>query len=175
MGSSKKVAHIDFILIDNQFETITFRFLPRKSSCHSFDDNPPQCWEGVYKVYYAYEIIKASKLTGKTERVYKCHCDECSVIDDIALRCKLIADGHTHHLVKREDESYKVKLLNVEVRPFGYGTSWKLIKSNKKIEIQLFRWDNKGYRFSLDKETLRKFGEYLEECCEYMLAYGDPI
>lgn len=173
--ADRKIKHLDFTLADNEFETIIFRFLPRHSSCHSFGSKPPTCWEEVYKVYYAYEIINISKLTGKAKKVYKCHCDECSVIDEIAIRCKLIADGHRYHIVEREDETYKVKLLNVEVKPFGYGTSWKLTKSNGNTEIQLFRWDNKGYRFRLDKETLRKFGEHLEECCEYMLAHGDPI
>ena len=26
-----------------------------------------------------------------------------------------------------------------------------------------------------DTSLIREFGEYLNECCEYMLAYGDPI
>ena len=52
-----KVEHIDFIIKEDEYEKIIFRFLPRESHCHSFSDEPPTCWRNVYKVYYAYEII----------------------------------------------------------------------------------------------------------------------
>ena len=35
--------------------------------------------------------------------------------------------------------------------------------------------DGIGYRFNLNKKRLKEFGEYLNSCCEYMLAHGDPI
>ena len=39
----------------------------------------------------------------------------------------------------------------------------------------MWDFDNTGYRFTLEKNELKAFGEYLNECCEYMLAHGDPI
>ena len=45
----------------------------------------------------------------------------------------------------------------------------------KEYEFQLFNYDNVGYRFSLKKEQMKDFGQYLLDCCEYMLQHGEPI
>ena len=45
----------------------------------------------------------------------------------------------------------------------------------KEYEFKLFNYDNVGYRFSLKKEQMKDFGQYLLDCCEYMLQHGEPI
>ena len=48
-----KISKIDFVIHENDCEEVIFRFLPQQSSCHSFGDEPPKNWDGVYKVYYS--------------------------------------------------------------------------------------------------------------------------
>ena len=63
-----------------------------------------------------------------------------------------------------------------EVFPIGYGVSWVIHKLHSgKYSITMWKYNNTGYRFVLDRDKLKKFGEYLNECSEYMLAHGDPI
>ena len=72
---------------------------------------------------------------------------------------------------------YTIELLNDEIFPFGMGVSWIINKYNQPdlYEFILWDWENRGYRFYLEKDKMKEFGEYLDECCEYMLAHGDPI
>lgn len=45
---------IDFILRNDEgFYKDIFRFYPRSTFVHSFNDNPPKNWDEVYKVYYS--------------------------------------------------------------------------------------------------------------------------
>ena len=39
-------------------------------------------------------------------------------------------------------------------------------------EFSLWDFDNTGYRFTLPKERLKSFGEYLKGCCDYMLEHS---
>ena len=176
-----KIDKIDFILHENKDKMLIFRFLPQKSSCHSFNDNPPTMWREVYKVYYAYEIIKVWKADNFVETEFYCDCDECSIIDEVSTRIKYIIEGKKTVTVNRSDEEYVIELLNNEMMPFGDGVSWIINEVtntwNKEIEYEIVLWKygRYGYRFYIGKDTLKEFGEYLEECCEYMLAHGDPI
>ena len=176
MGKKRK---IDYIIEERDKRRLIFRFYPRQSSCHSFGDEPPKSWDEVYKVYYSYAIISQWKLEPdsqwESDVKYYEHCDECSIIDEIAERCKLLAEGKTVFKGEHDGEEYTIKLLNNEVHPFGMGTSWTISRRNNIYEFMLFDWDNTGYRFFLEKDKLKTFGEYLSECCEYMLAHGDPI
>ena len=92
-----KKRKIDFVLNEKDDERLIFRFYPRKSSCHSFGDEPPKCWEDVYKVYYSYAIIKQWKFEPEeqweSEIMFREPCDECSIIDEIGHTCLLLADG----------------------------------------------------------------------------------
>ncbi len=172
-----KKQKIDFLLKETEYEELIFRFRPRRSSCHSFNDKPPKSWKEVYKVYYAYSIIRRSKDDNYVETVFDCHCDECSIIDEVGMRAKHISEGKRVVEISCKDETYVVKLLNQEVHPIGYGVSWSINRCHdkNKFEVVLWGWDNQGFRFYLDKEKLGKFGDYLLECCEYMLAHGCPI
>ena len=172
MGKKRK---IDFVLEENDTTKLIFRFYPRRSSCHSFGDEPPKDWSDVYKVYYSYSIIHVYKEDNWHKTLFNCHCDECSIIDEIAEICKLLAEGKTVFKGENDGEKYTIKLLNNEVIPFGMGTSWMISRRNNIYEFRLFDWDNTGYRFYLKKDKLKAFGKYLSDCCEYMLAHGNPI
>ena len=171
----KKKHRIDFILYENDYSKIIFRFFPQQSHCHSFGDTPPKNWEEVYKVYYYYEIIQ--KFTDDNERlvVWKSGCDECSIIAEVASRIPLILDGKKKIEIEYANAKFTINLFN-EMLPCGDGVCWKIDKLSKD-NYQLAMWNSNevGYRFHLYREQLQKFGEYLKECCEYMLAHGDPI
>lgn len=172
----KKKRKIDFVLNDNSlFGKTIFRFYPRQSSCHSFGDEPPKDYSDVYKVYFAYSIFEVDKEDGEHHMLFECSYDECSVIDEIAARIELICDGHETYT---NEKGYTFNLLNEDVYPIGYGVTWNIQKHKfipDAYKIMMWDWDNIGYRFCLNKDKLKAFGEYLQECCDYMLAHGDPI
>lgn len=188
-----KVDNLDFIIEEDDYKKIIFRFRPKDSSCHSFGNKPPKTWKEVYKVYYSYQILFYFKNSqGKLEKegriVFDEHCDECSVIDEVAERCKLLSQGKKQVVIIRKtfdnENTRTIKLLNNEIYPIGDGTSWfirldplrKTVSRERLYEISLFNgYYNTGYRFWLTKGKMREFGEYLKNCCEYMLEHGDPI
>lgn len=184
MSKKKK---IDYIIEHSDNERLVFRFYPRSSSCHSFGDEPPKCWKDVYKVYYSYAIISQWRFNPddqwESEVVFSANCDECSIIDGIGQSCLLLADGL--EVFQREDNK-KIHLLDQRVRPLGMGIEWMISKKvwtdwedeyikHTYYEFILFDYCNKGFRFTINKEDMKSFGEYLLGCCEYMLTHGDPI
>ena len=171
-----KKSRLDFIIDKDDNQVLTFRFLPQQSSCHSFGDNPPTKWEEVYKVYYSYKIFEEWKDYNHTAELFCCDCDECSVIDEVAARIKYIVEGKKIITVNHGNKEYVIELLGKEVRPFGYGVSWTINEVEDCLyEVILWKHNQVGYKFYLSQGKLKAFGEYLQECCEYMLAHGDPI
>ena len=175
MGKLKK---IDFIISENDYRKVIFRFYPRSSNCHSYSDIPPKTWQEVYKVYYHYKIICKYKLDNEITVLFDSGVDECSIIDEVASRLKLLAEGKTKHTwIDKNNESHSIKLLNDEIFPFGDGVSWVISRLYKtqKYSIMLFDYQNVGYRFVIEASRLKEFADYLEQCCEHMLENGDPI
>lgn len=171
-----KKRKIDFVLYEDDYETVIFRFYPRQSHCHGFHDFPPTHRGEIYKVYYSYSVFSRWTDDSSVETLFSCSCDECSVIDEVAARIKLIVDGNKSVTNVFDDEEYTIELLNNEMRPFGCGVSWTIDERNEDLyRIMIWNYDNTGYRFYLHKDKLKEFGEYLNECCEYMLAHGEPI
>lgn len=183
----KKKRKIDFIIHQVEDERLIFRFYPRQSSCHSFNEVPPTKPEEIYKVYYSYAVIKQWKFNPEdqweSEIMFYEHCDECSEIDEVGQRCLLLADGI--EVFKRDDDR-EIQLLDNRILPFGMGTNWTISKNtwtdweDKSIKhtyykFTLFDYFDKGFRFSINEKDMKAFGEYLSECCEYMLAHGNPI
>lgn len=183
----KKKRKIDYIIRQNDDERLIFRFYPRQSSCHSFGDEPPKDWSDVYKVYYSYAIIKQwrcySEDQWKSEVMFYENCDECSVIDEISYICSLLADGLE---VFKRDDGKEIDLLNRPIFPIGMGVEWTITKkswtsySDENVKythykFTLFDYGDKGFRFRIDEKDIKAFGEYLNDCCEYMLEHGDPI
>lgn len=174
-----KKRKIDYIIEQSDNKRLIFRFYPKQSSCHSFNDKPPKNWNEVYKVYYSYAVIRQIKWKKEdqweSEVLFYEPCDECSIISDVAERCKLLSEGKTVFKGEYDGEKYSIKLLNNEMHPFGMGTSWTILKCDKIYEFRLFNWNDIGFRFYLEKNELNNFADYLNECCEYMLIHGDPI
>lgn len=172
----KKKHRIDFILHENDYSKIIFRFRPNISNCHSHNDNPPKSWEEVYKVYYYYEIIQKYTVEDKERIVlWKSGCDECSIISEVAYRIPLILEDKKKIEVEYADAKLTINLFN-EMIPCGDGVCWKIDKLSKdNYQLSIWNSNNVGYRFTLNKQKTKEFGEYLKECCEYMLAHGDPI
>ena len=74
------------------------------------------------------------------------------------------------------NEEHIIELLDNNIYPTGMGVSWTIREcKNGNYQVEMFNYSEVGYRFFLTKEKLKEFGEYLNECCEYMLAHGDPI
>ncbi len=176
LEKDKKKKKIDFVLRENEGSKLIFRFYPRSSHCHGFGSVPPTKWEEVYKVYYSYSIFEREKEGRESRTLFECGCDECSLIDEVAARCLYLDEGKTNIVRNFAGKDYTIELLNNEMYPTGDGVSWNIFKlSDNCYEFVLFNWDDTGFRFQFKKEQLKEFGEYLNECCEYMLAHGDPI
>lgn len=192
---NKKLEYMDFVLNETKNSKTVFRFLPRESHCHGFHDDPPTCWSAVYKTYYAYQILKIffneedEDEIEEIVEIYNEGCDECSIINEVAERCKLIAEGKeevtiTYENIFHEETTKTIKLLDNEMCPEGNGTCWNIrtskyarIDTNEPLyEISLFDdFSNKGCRFWLTKNELAVFGKYLTDCCEYMLQHSEGI
>lgn len=176
-----KKRKIDFTIEDNEYEKIIFRFYPRQSSCHSFGDEPPKNKDEIYKVYYHYCVLNFLKDNdGSYDGYYVMYdsmCDECSVIDEVAIRLKYLSEGKKEVEVTHDNNTYTVKLLNTEIYEFADCTSWKIMEHRvcDMYKFELFRYDDVGFRFSLYKDRAYEFGKYLQSCCDYMLAHGEPI
>lgn len=178
---SRTKRKLDFIIKEDDNSRLIFRFYPRRSSCHSFNDKPPTKPEEVYKVYYAYSVIKQWRFNPDEECesviLFEESCDECSIIGEIGQRCLLLADGT--EVFKRED-GRKFNLLDQRIYPCGMGTEWTINKRewtdiHTYYTFTLFDWNDVGFRFRLKKEQMKEFGQYLLDCCEYMLEHGVPI
>ena len=188
-----KKRKIDFVLNEQDDKRLVFRFYPRQSNCHGFGNEPPKSWKEVYKVYYAYSILKQYKRNdddnwADTDIVFECECDECSIVDEIAYICQELAKGNVSKTVTRFNESVELEYLDREIYPMGMGVGWTIHKfdnhkNNKEFGIPfqvyyqftLYNWNDVGFRFVIKEEQIEQFGKYLESCCEYMLAHGEPI
>lgn len=171
---------LDFVICESDTYRMTFRFYPKKSHCHSFNDEPPKTWLDVYKIYYSWAILKQLKNENgnieKTVILFMAHCDECSVIDEISARCNLLSRRIEQVKRKNGDENYKIKVLNRECYPMGMGVSWIIRKTrNKSYIFEVWNFSNNGFRFELPHKRIKEFGEYLLMCCNYMLEHGEPI
>jgi hypothetical protein len=163
---------IDFIIREEDDEKLLFRFYPRRSHVHSFNDKPPTNWDEVYKVYFAYSIIRQIKWSDdenwESEIMYDESFDECSAIDQVSALIKQILEG------KNEKDLY-------DIHPFGDGTSYKIEKwadwnKNPHWQFMMFQsYTNKGYRFSLRETELLEFRNKIEYFLEYMLEHGEEI
>lgn len=152
---------------------LIFRFYPRASSCHSFNDEPPKSWDEVYKVYYAWAIFEQNKCGEKiySKKLFDSLCDECSILDQIAFVC----DKLDHGIFQEEKYGKIWKYLNYTYLPVGMGVFWEIKEHPSTYEFRVWDWFGRGYRFYIDKHRVGKFGKFLKDCCEYMLEHGEPI
>jgi len=157
---------MDFIIEEDNFETIVFRLYPDKCHVHGFEDTPPTKWENVYKVYYLFDIIQ---IDGYGTRVlYKEDFDECSVLNEVSYCIGKIINN------KNKKDKYYLK-------PFSNATSYEIEKLDtwRDEEYWQFTMFNRegyqGFRFILDKDKLKSFKEYLDTFLEYSLKHSEGI
>lgn len=158
---------LDFVIAEDDMTRKIFRFYPYRSHCHGYHEDPPKTWDEVYKVYYAYAILIQWKdddgHIAFTKTLFEERCDEYSRIDTVGCVCKNL-------------QKYK-NYLDVEIFPWGDGITWKIhkVNDNDYYTIELWNDDNVGFRFFLYEKELKPFGEYLTNCCEYMLKHSEGI
>lgn len=166
----------DFIINDDkQFYRTIFRFYPKNTHVHSFNDKAPQNWKEVYKVYYSWAIIRQYyKDDGKniepseSERLLYFHCDECSKIPNLSEIIKYVVET---------GETYDYPTIGQPA------ADWEIIKINNFNEdesdyykFQVFNnWTDQGFKFFLTKEQALDFCNYLDCINQYALEHGEPI
>lgn len=171
----------DFILYDDkQFEKITFRFYPKYTHVHSFNENPPKTWDEVYKVYYSWKIFITyydfdDKLDVRSARpLFEMYWDECSEIPNLGNAIRWVIENKP-----KED---------VNMMPFGQPAGEWIIKYIKKdfedipelneeyLKFTLWNTgDDTGYRFSLSIKEALKFADFIDEVNKYALEHGEEI
>lgn len=163
---------LDFVLSEDDMTRKIFRFYPYRSHYHGFHDNSPKTWEEVYKVYYAYAILLQWKDDNgniepeSTDVLFDARCDECSKIDVIGYICE--------HLEECKNG------LNKRIYACEQGITWKIEKLFKGTSLNIYSinlWNTFGVgcKFNLCEEEMKPFGEYLNNCCEYMLKHSEGI
>lgn len=178
----KKAARLDYILYNSKHERIVFRFYPRNSACYSFSEEPPRTWSDVYQVAYSWAILRQTrdsvKKPWKSKYLFSCSFDEGSVLGYVGCALVDLSNGLTSRMVydhaMRKWESWQH--LDRPIQPFGDGVTWiirKRLNYTKWYVLELWDWKNQGYRFALSLRQLGKFGKFLQDCCEYMLAHSD--
>ena len=81
---------VDFILVENRFYRDILRIYPNNTYIHSFDDNLPETWDDVYKVYYSFAIIRQyfddnnKNIVDYSDVLLDMYVDECSIIPDVS-------------------------------------------------------------------------------------------
>ena len=170
---------IDFILNEGCYERYIFRFHPRISHCHSFNDNPPKSWSEVYKIYFSYSIVyQQLDKEGQVKRdktIWSVDCDEDSLFDTVAYACDRISKG-LYYEIRGEDEWRY--FLNYTYTSFGHGVSWRIEEVEENYPLYRFlmtKSNGVSYVFYLSDEKAADFGQFLTHCCDYMVKHGEPI
>ena len=164
---SEKLKEMRFTIKTGEYEDVIFRFFPRDSHCHGFGDKPPKNWKGVYKVYYAWDIVQFGKWRGEIinceqKSLFDMPWDECSVLTDLG-----------NHILAIIDKEYSESHLN----GMGMPTSkWDIEIDGPIVTFTVWNDpDMNGYRFRLYKEKAREFAEFINTINEHMLENGEPI
>ena len=164
---SEKIKEMRFVLESTEHDETIFRFYPKDSHCHSFGDEPPTNWGGVYKVYYAWDIVKFEKWRGQiinceSKVLFDMPFDECSPLTELP--------GYLFGIVDIGDSVTHV---------LGQGmpsSNWDIKVEDPKVEFTVWHFpDSNGYRFRLYKEKAKEFADFLKTVNEYMLEHGEPI
>lgn len=167
----------DFILNKNRFHQDIFRFYPRLSDVHSFNDEPPKSWDEVYKVYYYWAIIRQhfddnGKIESESSQIlFQMYCDECSCIPELSGIIKyVIKTGKTFDYPTFGQPAGDWRISQRK----GF-SGWNG-KEYEYYDFQVFdNWTNQGYRFVLDKMETLKFCDWLDEINQYALEHGIGI
>lgn len=169
---------IDFILSENIHfgERYIFRFYPRRSAIY-IDDSDKSVMFGDFYYSIIYQYRDDENSNWESDVKFCNECDEDSIIHDIGTVCINISNGiyegsYINSLGHKKSYSY----FDREYHSFGECTSWIIHRGDDlgKIyyEFLLWRYDNVGYRFSLEENQMKDFGQYLIDCIEYMKVHN---
>lgn len=150
---------IDFSLKKEEDYEVIFRFYPRRSHCHSFNDDVPKTRNDVYKVYYSYAIIGKSE--DSSEILFEMPTDECSILEYLGEYIRNTINDKRH---------------NKAITIGQPGSDWDLLWRGSYIEFRVFdNWTDRGFRFWLTIERAEDFIKYLDTVNQYMIEHGEPI
>lgn len=174
----------DFVLKDwkGMYREI-FRFYPRRTRVYSPDKNPSKNWEGVYKTYYSWAIIRqyyGDEPENKiecSEILFNMPLDECSVLPVLPEKIR--------KAISACDRCYRNSLGSIG-QPAG---EWYIEKRQRyhiitkqgktrripyeECQMRVFNnWTNQGYRFTLNKEDTLRFCGWLDDVNQYALEHG---
>ena len=176
-----KKRHLDFVIREDDYRKIVFRFYPKLSHMHSFDENPPKSLNEVYKVYYAWCILQYWKTDDGWrggERVFYMFCDECSALEYL--------EEVIRHMIR-----YKRR--KMQALSFGQpGSMWiirfhphdvwdendkrKIDPTNGVFMFEVFdNWTHIGYQFDMELSEALSFCDYLHGVNQHMLENGEAI
>lgn len=169
---------IDFVLEDEKdiYRDI-FRFYPRRTHVHGFEDDPPTNWSKVYKVYYTWAIIRQYYddenniiVPEESETLFEIECDECSMIPNLSdIIRRVMNTGETF-----DYPTFGQPAGDWRIDPYTYKDFHG--KSYETYKFQVFNnWTNQGVVFTLNKEETLKFIDYLERINQYALEHGEGI
>lgn len=160
----KKKKSFGFVLKKNEYTTVIFRFYPEESHVHGFDDCCPKTWDEVYKTYYSWSIL-INDFNEKWR--FDVGFDECSVLGEIPdIIDRFIA----------EDKDDRAQLYS-----FGDGADWYIdfasfgFVKERRFEFNIWYNGNRGYRFLMDKDTAKRFAEFIRKIQAYMIRHSEPI
>lgn len=169
----------DFVLTENRIYRDILRIYPNNTYIHSFDDNLPETWDDVYKVYYSFAIIRQyfdynnQKNVKKSDVLLDINMDECSIIPDLPKFILYVIDtGETYDYStlerpaaewKIEKKSYTIQEVSLNEEIFEFHEDYNFVVFNN--------WTNQGYKFSFDKDTTLLFCNWLDKVNEYLYKH----
>ena len=162
----------DFIIDKSEgFDKKVLRFYPRQSNVHGFSDDSPTTWEGVYKTYMTFSVLRYwedDDNSGKYERPYELF----SYYYDEGEGLRYLREVLSEMITDKCQDEY-------EIIPFGDGVDWEIYKDRSNNRYYIFNMINSRsgqcYRFRLNKSEIQEFYNILNDFLEYMLKHSVGI
>lgn len=173
-----KARHLDFELKRDEDSILKFRFYPKSSHMHGFDEEPPKTFDDVYKVYYTWGIFRSQNLACPDEpdewtafqRMFHIAYDECSALETLEYGIRHVIrykKGRLDHWSWGEPGSDWI---------ISYRKEDKQDRTKDRVFFEVF--DNStdaGFRFVLSVDKALAFADYLHTVNQHMLENGEPI
>lgn len=172
----------DFVIDDDKsFHRDIFRFYPRRTHVHGFRDAAPKTWDGVYKVYYSWAIIRQyydddmENKIESSEILLDMSCDECSQLPNLPEIIKNVMNtGESFNFPTFGQPAGDWRIEQRICHKYGYDEADD--KDYEFYDYEVFNnWLNVGYRFTLNKEETLKFCNWLDKINRYALEHGQGI
>jgi hypothetical protein len=167
--------YIDFtIKYDKEFDKKTiFRFHTASSHVHGFNEDCPNVWKDVYKVYYSWQVIEINKTNEKI--LFDMSIDECSDIVNLPKVLDYVIKKRPK-FIREQSVGQPGSIWEIKYRKYHDWGTGKREPEKDFLEISV--WNNYtkcGFRFYLDINETKSFIAYLENVNAYMLKHSEPI